>query len=168
MKNPDNIFVDLINQHQKIIHKVCNVYCFTPEDRQDLFQEIVLQLWRAYPNFKGKAKITTWLYRVALNTAITQKRKHKKSMIGSGQMLSDVKIADSEYQQIENQQLLKTLINSLSDVEKSIIFLYLEEKSYEEIAGITGMSKSNVSVRLVRIKKKLEQRFNQENTTQNE
>ena len=160
MEKTENIFVDLINQHQKIIHKICNVYCFTPEDRQDLFQEIVLQLWKAYPGFKGQAKISTWLYRVALNTAITQKRKHHKSMIGSGQLLNDVNSVESNYKQIENQQLLKTLIDSLSDIEKSIIFLYLEEKSYEDIAQIMGMSKSNVSVRLVRIKKKLEKRFN--------
>lgn len=165
MKTPDKVFVDLISKHQKIIHKVCNVYCHTLEDRQDLFQEIVLQLWRAYPNFKGEAKFTTWLYRVALNTAITQKRKQQKSMVGPGQTLGDLQITDSSQEQIENQQLLQMLINSLNDVEKSIIFLYLEEKSYEEIAHIMGMSKSNVSVKLVRIKKKLEKRFKQENNT---
>ena len=84
-------------------------------------------------------------------------------MIGSGQLINEVNIVESRHEQIENQQLLKVLIDSLNDVEKSIIFLYLEEKSYEEIANIMGMSRSNVSVKLVRIKKKLEQRFSKEN-----
>lgn len=156
MKISEKEFVDLVSEHQKIIHKACNVYCHTTEDRQDLFQEIVLQLWRAYPRFRAEAKFSTWLYRITLNTAITQNRKRKRSIVADETTPLNLQADESDHNVTENQQLLQTLISCLNKVEKSIIFLYLEDKSYEEIAGITGMTKSNVSVRLVRIKKKLE------------
>ena len=161
METLKNKFVKEISENQKLIHKVCNVYCYTPEDRKDLFQDIVLQLWRAYPSFKGEAKFSTWLYRVSLNTAITQIRKQKKKMVELTTDTSDNIIVDDTHESIEKHQLLQSLISKLNDVEKSIVLLYLEEKSYQEIADIMGMSKTNVSVRLVRIRKKLEKIFKQ-------
>ena len=79
IKDTEIAFAKIIADNQGIIHKVCNMYCDRPDDRQDLFQEIVLQLWRAYPSFKGQSKVSTWLYRVALNTAISAFRKHQKT-----------------------------------------------------------------------------------------
>ena len=155
-------FVKLISENQKLIHRVCNVYCYTPEDRKDLFQDIVLQLWRAYPSYKSEAKFSTWLYRVALNTAITQMRKQKKKMVELTPITTNSLIVDNAHENFEKHQLLQILIRELNSVEKSIILLYLEEKTYQEIAYIMGMSKTNVSVRLVRIKKKLEEMFKQQ------
>jgi len=155
-------FVKLISENQKLIHKVCNVYCYTPEDRKDLFQDIVLQLWRSYSSFKGEAKFSTWLYSVSLNTAITQMRKPKKKMVELNSNTTDNLIAENGHENFEKHQLLQSLIKELNSVEKSIILLYLEEKTYQEIAHIMGMSKTNVSVRLVRIKKKLEEIFKQQ------
>ena len=152
MKDNKEEFVKLISTHRGIIHKVCNVYLDTAEDRRDLFQDIVFQLWKSYPNFRGDSKVSTWLYRVALNTAISSIRKKEPLFIGG---IHDKADESSGAGLSENRQLLRTLINSLNKVEKSLILLHLEEKSYEEIAEITGMSKSNVSVRLVRIRKKL-------------
>ena len=152
MKDNKEEFVNLISEHRGIIHKVCNVYLDAPEDRQDLFQDIIYQLWKSYPRFKGQSKASTWLYRVALNTAISTVRKKKPISLGAVLDKAETNVAEGRS---ENHQLLRVLINSLNKVEKSLILLYLDEKSYEEIAGITGMTKSNVSVRLVRIKKKL-------------
>lgn len=162
--NLNKDFVKRISENQKLIHKVCNVYCYTYEDRKDLFQDIVLQLWRAYPSFKGDAKFSTWLYRVALNTAITHTRRHKHKMVELTTKATDNLIADDMHENFEKHQLLQSLISKLSSVEKSIILLYLEEKNYQEIAHIMGMSETNISVRLVRIKKKLAATFKQDSS----
>lgn len=157
----DKDFVELISEHQKLIHKVCNVYGATPEDRKDLFQDIVLQLWRSYPSFKEEARITTWLYRVALNTAITQQRKKKKQLVSLSDKSGGLESIEDDLNLKEDKQVLHLLISQLDAIEKSIILLYLEEKSYDEIAEIMGLTKTNVSVKLVRIKKKLEKKFKQ-------
>lgn len=151
-------FVEMINVHRGIVYKVCNLYCHNEEDKKDLFQEIVLQLWKAFPSFKKEALNTSWMYRVALNTAISNLRKETK--------MPDRKvITDAEFQipdlnfyadENENLHLLKQAIEQLSEIEKAIIMLYLDEKNYEEIAEIIGISHSNVGVRLNRIKAKLE------------
>jgi len=154
----DKDFVELIRIHQKLVHKVCNVYCYTIEDRKDLFQDIVLQLWRSYPSFKGRASLSTWMYRVALNTAITQQRKKKTQIIPLEQVPGQEPI---DYDQQYDHALLKALINELDKIDKSLILLYLEQKNYKEIAEIMGLSKTNVSVKLVRIKKKLAKKFKQ-------
>lgn len=161
MENKTQEFVELIREYRGIIHKVCNVYLETAEDRQDLFQDIVLQLWKSYPQFKGKAKLSTWLYRVALNTAISSLRRRQPINTDLALVRQKDDSASSSTN-TENRQLLKTLIKSLNKVEKSLILLYLEDKSYEEIAEITGMTKSNVSVRLVRIRRKLAELYKTE------
>lgn len=153
MKSSKQEFVQLTEEHQALLFKVCNVYADTTEDRQDLFQDIILQLWKSYPNFRGKSKVSTWIYRVAINTAISTLRKAKPATTAIGRTTPE--LANSSETEFENQNLLRELIKSLTKVEKSLILLYLDEKSYEEIAEITGMTKSNVSVRLVRIRKKL-------------
>jgi len=149
-------FSQLIEKHQAIIHKVTMVYSNGSADREDLFQEICLQLWKSYPNFRAEAKFSTWMYRVALNTAISNVRKNRNAPQFEHLPDSD-RVADDPSGEMEQVKLLYTAISKLNRIDKAIILLWLDEKSYEEIASIIGTSKTNVSVKLVRIKRKLEE-----------
>ena len=155
-------FVQIISQNQGIIHKVCSIYCDSEEDRRDLFQEILVQLWKSFPSFRNEAKFSTWMYRVALNTAITSFKKTKRQPDQSGLEISNFQLAVEEYDQETEEQikLLHKAITNLSGIEKSIILLYLENKKYEEIAEITGITQNYVRVKMNRIKKKLKQYMN--------
>ena len=151
----DKEFLDILNNHRGLIFKVCNLYCSDPEDRKDLFQEIVFQVWKSLGSFRHESALSTWMYRIALNTAITHFRKEKRSV--NPVSITDIDIPDMNDNN-EKEELLKELfiaIEYLDKLDKSIVLLYLEEKSYEEISEITGLSKSNVGVRLNRIKTKL-------------
>ncbi len=143
--------------NQGIIHKVCSIYCDQEEDRQDLFQEILAQLWKSYRGFRNESKFSTWMYRVALNTAITSFKKNRRYPSVSRLTGDNYQIADDSCSQEtdENIALLKQAIAKLSGIEKSIILLYLENKSYEEIAEITGITQNYVRVKMNRIKTKL-------------
>lgn len=154
-------FISLINQHAGIIYKVCNLYLQETEDKRDLFQEIVLQLWRAFPNFRSEAQPSTWMYRIALNAAISNFRKQAKGVSTNSLSEAAFQIPDplQFFQENENISILHRAIGLLSTIEKAIILLYLEEKTYEEIAEVIGISKSNVGVSLSRIKSKLEKIF---------
>jgi RNA polymerase sigma-70 factor (ECF subfamily) len=151
-------FVEMINIHRRIIYKVCNLYCHDEEDKKDLFQEIVLQLWKAFPSFRKESLSTSWMYRVALNTAISNFRKESKKPDRKAITDNEFQIPDFNFyaEENENLQSLRQAIEQLSEIEKAIIMLYLDEKNYEEIAEIIGISLSNVGVRLNRIKTKLE------------
>jgi RNA polymerase sigma factor (sigma-70 family) len=151
-------FVEMINTNRAIIYKVCNLYCHIDEDKKDLFQEIVLQLWKAYPNFRKESLNTSWMYKVALNTAISNFRKESKNPARKSISVAEFEIPDMNFNEEDNEKpyLLKQAIEKLSEIEKAIIMLYLEDKSYDEIAEIVGISNSNVGVRLNRIKSKLE------------
>jgi len=161
MKQKQNkkVFSELIEKHQSIIHKISRVYENSRADREDLFQEICLQLWKSYPNFREEAKFSTWMYRVALNTAISNIRKSKKNLAFEPLRETD-RIPDDSNIEKENVQLLYRTISKLNRIDKAIILLWLEEKNYEEIATIMGTTKTNVSVKLVRIKRKLEELVN--------
>lgn len=153
----DESFMQQLNQHQGIAHKVCGIYFSDAEEKQDVVQEMLYQLWRSYPGFDGRSKFSTWMYSVCLNTALTYLRKNKNnpkplSLSQHHQQIPDAPATDQE----DDMQQLWEAIAALSQLNKAIVLLYLEDLSYEEIAQITGMSKSNVSVRLVRIKKELE------------
>ena len=144
-------FLDLIHKHQSIIHKICFVYCKNKADREDLQQEITLQLWKSFPSFNENAAFTTWMYRVALNTAINQTRR--PGLLFDKSTPPEIPYDPSDaYQLSEEIQILYKAISQLRKVEKAIILLWLEEKSYEEIAGAIGISVKNVSVKLVRIR----------------
>nr|WP_319272457.1 sigma-70 family RNA polymerase sigma factor [uncultured Draconibacterium sp.] len=149
-------FSQLIEQHQAIIHKITMVYADGRSNREDLFQEICLQLWRSYPNFRSESKFSTWMYRVALNTAISDIRK-KKTDIHFEQLHDNDRLQTETSDEKEQEKLLYQAISKLNRIDKAIILLWLEEKSYDEIASILGISKTNVSVKLVRIKRKLEE-----------
>jgi RNA polymerase sigma factor (sigma-70 family) len=150
-------FLDIVRNNQGIIHKVCNIYCDTEEDRNDLVQEILAQLWRSFPSFRNESKFTTWMYRVALNTAITTFKKQKRQPDRFPLTLYDYQIADdivtSETE--DNLRKLREAVSKLTGIEKYIIVLYFEKKSYEEIAEMTGITQNYVRVKMNRISKKL-------------
>jgi RNA polymerase sigma-70 factor (ECF subfamily) len=147
-------FLELITQHQGIIHKVCRLYRDSKEDREDLFQEIVFQVWKSLPGFEGRAKITSWMYRIALNTAMSTFRK-RVVPVAYVEKLPDYTEDQNENEDTRREQMMLAL-QQLTDPEKAIIALYFEDLSYEEIAEITGMNTSHVGVKLHRIKTKLQ------------
>ena len=150
-------FLQIIKNNQGIIHKVSNIYCDDQEDRNDLFQEIVAQLWKSFPSFRQESKVTTWMYRVALNTAITSFKKQKRRPDKNRLTFENFQVKDENYdhEMEEDIKLLHRAVAQLTGVEKSIIILYLEDKKYEEIAEITGITQNYVRVKMNRIKKKL-------------
>ncbi len=152
-------FLEIIHDYQKIIYKICRVYRDNKEDQEDLFQEIVYQLWKSYPGFKRESKVSSWIYRIALNTAIAVYRKSKVSIDYYREFPEHIHLP-KEKTISENEERLFSALQKLNDAEKAVISLYLEDFSYQEIAGITGLSESNVGVRLNRIKNKLKQILN--------
>lgn len=152
-------FEKQISAHELLIFKVCRIYAYTDADRQDLFQEIVIQLWKAYPNFKGDSKFSTWLYRIALNTAITGLRKRKDFITSYEPAGMPLHAPDdnSSHEEEERLQQLYAAIEQLNQVEKAIVMLYMEDRSYEEMEEILGMSQGNLRVKMNRIKEKLRQ-----------
>ena len=152
----EKIFTDIINAHRGIIYKICNLYCRDEAYKKDLFQEIVLQLWKSYPSFRKEAKSSTWIYRVALNTAIANFRKEIRKPDTAPLTDASFWIPEIEYPlEKEHITALMQAIDQLNKLEKAIVLLYLEEKTYDEISEIIGMTNSNVGVRLNRIKAKL-------------
>ena len=157
-------FLDNINANLGIIYKVCNIYTDSKsEEREDLFQEILYQLWKSYPHFKGFSKFSTWMYRVALNTAMmhSQHKKHKLEITDLELSHEQIEESVDQFNKDEEIQQLYKAIATLTKIDKAIILLFLEEHSYEEIATLTGLTKSNVSVRLVRIKSSLKEKMTQ-------
>jgi RNA polymerase sigma-70 factor (ECF subfamily) len=153
-------FDELLDQHKGIIHKVSMLYTSNREDQEDLFQDICFQICKSYNSYRNEAKLSTWLYRVALNTAITQVRKNKKKTPAET-FYENIHYASSGHGKDEGQiQSMFKAIARLNRVDKALILLWLEEKTYDEIAEILGISKSNVSVKLVRIKKSLAKMIN--------
>lgn len=155
---PETKFETIVYEHQALIIRVCDIYCNSQPDKDDLFQEIVVNLWKGLSAFKNEAKLSTWIYRVSLNTAISKYKKAKKNQLLYTDQIPEATSGDAD-QETENSLRINALykgIDKLKPVEKAIILLYLEERSYQEIADIVGLSKENISVKLVRIKKKLE------------
>jgi RNA polymerase sigma factor (sigma-70 family) len=150
-------FLDIVRNNQGIIHKVCSIYCDSEEDRNDLMQEILAQLWKSFPSFRNESKFTTWMYRVALNTAITTFKKSIRQPDRAPLSHQNFQLADenSSPELEENIRMLREAVSKLTGIEKSIILLYLENKNYEDIAEITGITQNYVRVKMNRIKKKL-------------
>lgn len=150
-------FVRLVNQHRFILFKLSNLYCQPGPDREDLFQEIIVQLWKAYPNFRGESKFSTWLYRVALNTAISGLRKEKKRFATLGPENLPAQEPDIQYEQEQDEQLLQlyVAINQLTAIERALVMLYLDDKSYQEMEEILGINENSLRVKMNRIKEKL-------------
>lgn len=150
-------FVNLINQHQALIHKICMMYEMDYEARNDLFQEIVLQLWKAFPSFRGEAKITTWMYRIALNTAISGLRKKHRKLITEDIHERHLNISDHFDTDVreEDFQRLQMAIHQLNEIDRAMIMMALDEVPYDEIAETIGITQNNVRVRMNRIRERL-------------
>ena len=155
-------FLDLIQENRKIIFKICNSYCANRNERDDLAQEIVYNLWKSFHNFNPDFKFSTWMYRIALNVAISFYRKENKSISRipfSESLIVFEENAEAYIEAENNLNLLMKFISELKEIDKSIILLYLEDKSYKEIAEITGITESNVATKINRIKDKLKSNF---------
>jgi RNA polymerase sigma-70 factor (ECF subfamily) len=156
-KELEHNFVALLEEHQNIVHKVCRLYTNNQDAHNDLFQEITIQLWKAFPKFRGEAKFSTWMYRVGLNTAITLYRKSKRTINTHEIESVQFKLKADEYDDTEEQQLklLYAAVHQLNDIEKALVFLYLEDKDYGEISETLGISEVNARVKMNRVKTKL-------------
>lgn len=161
-QNLEKEFVNLLDEYQNLVHKICRIYTHDSDAHQDLFQEIIIQLWKSYPQYKGEAKFSTWAYRVALNTAISLFRKSTKQIQTSSLDFSMYQFYHTEYNTEEEQQLKRMYhaIHQLNDIDKALVFLYLEEKDYKEIAETLGISEVNVRVKINRVKSKLKKILN--------
>jgi RNA polymerase sigma factor (sigma-70 family) len=162
MQNNKDEFLKQIEEHKLIIYKICNSYCKNRYDRDDLAQEITYQLWKSYYHFNGTVKFSTWMYRVALNVAITFYRKTKTAdgfikLAEPDTEMEDQKEDTSELD--KNINVLQQFINNLKELDKALMILYLEEKRYSEISEILGITETNVATRISRIKDKLKQKF---------
>lgn len=162
MSNKALDFTTLIEENQGIIHKICRIYTDDEFSHEDLFQEIVLQLWRSFESFKGESKFSTWMYRVSLNTAIILIRKKNRTIVTSSfenQILNFD--ADEQDSQTEEQlQLLYAAIKLLNDVERALVLMYLEDLPYKDIADTLGISEVNARVKMNRVKLKLKEIIN--------
>ncbi len=158
-KHIQDDFLQLIQTHQGLLHKVCSLYENNAADREDLFQEIVLQLWKSYNSFRGEAKISTWMYRIALNTALSSIRKNKRRIPVSYPEMIPYDASDEKPDRIQEEKIrfLYQAIARLTEVERALVMLYLEEKSYEEMEEIMGISSGTLRVKMNRIKEKLRQ-----------
>uniref|UniRef100_UPI00404AF8DC RNA polymerase sigma factor n=1 Tax=Flavobacterium sp. TaxID=239 RepID=UPI00404AF8DC len=155
-------FVKQLKENQNIIHKICRLYTSDEDAHKDLFQEITIQLWKAFPKFRGDSKFSTWAYRVALNTAITLYRKSTKTIKTSefDNSRHFIKQEDYNYEEEEQIKLLYQAVQQLSDIEKALVFMYLEDKDYHEISETLGITEVNARVKMNRIKGKLKKILN--------
>ena len=154
-KQLEKEFLDMIEAQKRTIYKVCYMYANDQDDLNDLFQETVLNLWKGFPNYRGDCKLTTWVYRIAMNTCITYLRheSHRPQTVPMTANVASQMAADEDTE--ARLQELYRLINRLGKLERALILLWLEERSYQEMADILGLSKANVAVKLTRIREKL-------------
>lgn len=154
-------FLRLLEEHKGIIIKICNGYCQAKDDKEDLSQEIVYNLWKAFGTYAPDYKFSTWFYKVALNVAISYYRKEKRSLQYTPYDENLIVFSDEGYnKELEgNLLLLQQFILELKEIDKSIMLLYLDDKSYHEIAEITGISETNVATKINRIKTNLKSKF---------
>lgn len=161
-KELENNFLSDFEENQNIAHKICRLYTTNQSDHNNLFQEITIQLWKNYPKFRGDSKFSTWMYRVALNTAISLYRKSTKTVKTQNISDYDYKIKAIDYDNTQEIQLkaLYKAIHQLNDIDKALIFLYLEDKPYKEISETLGISSINARVRMNRAKEKIKKILN--------
>lgn len=153
----ENDFMNMVRLNERIIYKVISFYTDANQHSEDLYQEVILNLWKAFPSFRGDSKVSTWMYRIALNTCLTftKKNKHRFNHI---ELPTDIAHVESNNDDIKE---LYKMIARLGEIERALILLYLDEKSYKEISEITGLTVTNVATKLGRIKEKLKQMSNE-------
>jgi RNA polymerase sigma-70 factor (ECF subfamily) len=152
-------FVRLVDDHRNLIHKVCRSFCPDPDDRKDLEQEILIRLWQGLPRFDGRVKISTWLYRVALNTAISfhraEKKRGRKLPVETVFCLAE----EPEDTRSGDVERLYGLIEKLGELDKALILLYLDNIPQADISTILGITPTNVATKVGRVKKQLKEKF---------
>lgn len=159
-KETEKEFIELIEQHSRLIYKVCFMYASDRDELNDLYQEVLINLWRSHDAFRGESKYSTWIYRIGLNTCVSyiRQKSRKPSLVP---LTVDLESITEDETHVEQLRELYRLINQLSKIEKAIVLLYLEEKTYDEIGEIVGITRGNVGVKLNRIKTKLKEMSNQ-------
>lgn len=153
LNKPDELFAQMVREHKATIYTVCYMFSKDADEVADLFQEVLINLWKGFDGFQGRSDIKSWIYRVALNTCITidrkKKRKNKAELSMDINLFSD---SDNDTKQVE---MLRQRINRLKPFDRAIVLLWLENMSYDEIGAVVGITAKNVSVRLFRIKEEL-------------
>ena len=160
MRDPEKIFLKLVRDNEARLCKLCRVYAVDAEGEKDLYQDILVQLWRALPSFEGSAQPDTWLYRVALNTALSQKRQRvarESATLDESDPIwrNPIPAPDQSLESSQRLHRLYSAIARLDDVDKALVMMYLDEKSHREIAEVLGITESYVGVKLHRIKKEM-------------
>lgn len=162
IQDKNDLFISIIESHKGILYKIANSYCKASEDRKDLIQEIFVQLWKSFDNYDNAYKYSTWIYRISLNVAISFYRKENTRTKISGPftdgIFNFVNANDTEEKEI-NLTMLQQFISELKQLDKALMLLYLEEKSYKEISEIIGYSETNVATKISRIKNALKEKF---------
>ena len=167
-ENPEALFKSWLNEHGGAVLKVARAYTLNTEDCQDLVQEILLQIWRSLPQFQGRASASTWLYRVALNTALDWHRKERRRRVRQQSILEveELPVAglDGAQQAVQREivERLYTAIRQLPKTDAALVLLYLDDLSYRQMAEVLGISESNVGVKLNRAKKALSELMNED------
>mgnify|MGYP002508481350 CR=1 FL=1 len=159
MKTLENAFEQVVKQHKSTIYTVCLMFSKDSDEVNDLFQEVLINLWSGLSQFRGESKMDTWVYRVSLNTCISSDRKKKKQ--ATVPLTMDINLFEDNDEDTRQIQMLYKRIHQLKPFDRAIVLLWLENMSYEEIAAIVGITVKNVSVRLYRIKEQLKQMSNQ-------
>ncbi len=146
-----------LKEYKLLIYKVCRIYGNNPNDIQELYQDIIIQLWKSYAKFRGESKFSTWLYRIAINTALLSLSRPKRALEYKDIELHNLQVPDEDNIGLkdEQQEQMYLAIQQLNDVEKSIVMLYLEDRSYDEMEDILGISNPTLRVKMNRIKEKL-------------
>lgn len=156
-------FISILKEHKRLLYKITYSYCRNSDDRKDLEQEIIIQLWLSLKNYKREYKLSTWIYKIALNVAISYYRrdvKRKETNVAYDETIFQIAVEENATEEnIHKTELLYTFINQLDELNKAIIILYLEDKSYKEISEIMGLTETNVATKINRIKGKLKERI---------
>ena len=158
MKTLETAFTQMVREHKSTIYTVCFMFSKDSDEVNDLFQEVLINLWKGFKSFEGKSKIDTWIWRVSFNTCITQERKKKRS--SSIPLSMEIDLFNDKDEDTRQVQMLYDRIHQLKPFDRAIVLLWLENMSYEEIAAIVGITVKNVSVRLYRIKEELKNMSN--------
>ena len=153
-------FTQTKREHKGTIYTVCYMFSNNPQEVADLFQEILINLWKGFPKFRGDSNVRTWIYRVSLNTCISFERKESRNK-DTHPLKMDINLFDDSDEDSKQVQMLRTRISKLGPFDRAIVLLWLENLSYDEIGAIVGISAKNVSVRLVRIKDQLKKMSNE-------
>lgn len=155
----EKAFIQQINQHKGILYKVSKLYMDHPEDQADLMQEIKLRLWKSYESFQGKSAFSTWMYRVAINTAITFLRKDKRQppMVMEESHLENLPDSGKNEEEEERLRLFYKAVGTLNPIEKALVFYFMEGLPHKETARLLGITENNVRVKLNRTKEKLQE-----------